>query len=73
MSDIDHHRIYHDLVSDLEALAEHYEKEKDSRLETAQLVRRWIYDWAKQDGINADTDSPAPYYLNECEWICKHN
>lgn len=63
MSDVDHHAVYHDLVFDLWALEQHFEKKGDSRITVVQQMRKEIYAMARADGIDADTESPIPEYL----------
>ena len=57
MSDIDVHAVYHDLYNSLKALAEHFEKEKDGRLNKVDLMLYEIILMSREDGIDATTES----------------
>ena len=65
MSDIDHHRVYHELYQNLSSLADHFEKEGDARVTDVYLMISKIFEMSRADGIDAQTQSSIPDYLPE--------
>ena len=69
MSDIDVHAVYHELYTRLKKLADHFEKEKDDRLNKVDLMHYDIILMSREDGINAQTEGTYDHK----KWIYVEN